>query len=96
MNRLVPSLDLSWDSRDGTRLTYPKVVGKPGRARALQRFSIKWEGFRLYNSIPVYLIKWSSTQETFNNLLDKYLENIPDQPEVNNMKPDRHTLTGEP
>ena len=50
LNGQVPSLGLSWDGRDGNRLTYPKVIGKPGHARTLQRFSIKWEGVRLFNS----------------------------------------------
>ena len=37
---------------------------------------------------------WSGTKESFKNLLDKYLENIPDQPEVNNMIPGGRTMLG--
>ena len=95
LNGMVPSLGLTWDGRDGNRITYPKVIGKPGHARTLQRFSIKWEGVRLFNSIPIYLRKWTGTKETFKNMLDKFLENIPDQPEVDGYKPGGKTLTGE-
>ena len=95
LNGMVPSLGLTWDGRDGNRITYPKVIGKPGHARTLQRFSIKWEGVRLFNSIAIYLRKWTGTKETFKNMLDKFLESIPDQPEVEGYIPGGKTLTGE-
>ena len=64
-------------------------------ARTLQRFSIKWEGVRLFNSIPISLRKWTGTKETFKNMLDKFLENIPDQPEIEGYIPGGKTLNGE-
>ena len=36
------------------------------------------------------------SKEAFKQKLDKYLELIPDQPEVNKRKPGRCTMTGEP
>ena len=63
LNGLVPSLRLSWDGREGNKLTYPKVLGKPGYARTLQRFSLKWEGVRLYNSLPLTLRKWTTSKQ---------------------------------
>ena len=87
LQELVPTLGLSWKGRDSSKLTYPKVIGKPGRARTLQRFSIKWEGVRLFNAIPSNLRKWTGSKESFKTMLDKFLENIPDQPEVEDLKP---------
>ena len=96
LNGLVPSLGLTWDGRQGNKLTYPKVYGKPGHARTLQRFSLKWEGVRIYNSLPLVIRKWTGSKQSFKNLLDKFLEAIPDQPEVGHEKPGGRTLVGEP
>ena len=95
LNGFVPSLGLKWagsDSRTGARLAYPKVTGPPGHYRTLQRDSILWEGVRIFNSLPDELKKFTGTKEAFKNLLDRYLSNIPDQPEYPGILPGGRTL----
>ena len=97
LNGLVPSLGLTWinsGSRSGWHLKYPKVIGREGRIRSLHRNSMNWEGIRLYNSLPEYLRYFSGTKEAFKNNLDKYLEQIPDQPEVESLTPGAKDLYG--
>ena len=86
----MPSLGLKWingGSRKGWHLMYPKILAPEGRYRTLQRNSIHWEGIRLFNSLPTEIRLFSGSKEAFKNLLDKYLELIPDQPEVDGMIP---------
>ena len=83
-------MGLSWinsGTKSGWHLQYPKVIGPEGRIRSLHRNSITWEGVRLYNSLPEYLRYFSGSKEAFKNILDKYLEQIPDQPEVEGLIP---------
>ena len=97
LNGFVPSLGLKWaesDSRAGVRLAYPKVIGPNGHYRTLQRDSILWEGVRIYNSLPNELKKFTGSKESFKNLLDRYLSNIPDQPEYTGMRPGGRTVCG--
>ena len=94
-NTLLYSLGLSWDRREGNRLIYPKVIGRPGHARTLQRYSIKWEGVRLFNSIPLPLRKWSGLKELFKNMLDKFLENKPDRIMALSLLPHTRNVRGE-
>ena len=96
LNGHVPSLDFKWKVKDGTKLIYPKVHGPEGRIRTLQRFSLRWEGVRLFNCIPQKLRMWKGSVNTFKNLLDKFLEKIPDQPQVNDQKPRGMTVNGDP
>ena len=55
---------------------------------------MSWEGIRLYNSLPEYLRYFSGSKEAFKNLLDKYLEHIPDQPEIDGLTPGGKDLYG--
>ena len=73
--------------RDPSKLTYPRVHGRDGAIRTLQRYSISWDGVRLYNSLPRRLREWSGTKESFKANLDKFLAYIPDQPELPDRKP---------
>ena len=66
-NGHVPSLDFKWKVKDGTKLIYPKVYGPEGRIRTLQRFSLRWEGVRLFNCIPQKLGMWKGSVNTFKN-----------------------------
>ena len=77
LNGHVPSLDFQWKVRDGSILNYPKVHGPEGRIRTLQRFSLRWEGVRLFNCIPQNLRMWKGLVNTFKNSLDKFLEKKP-------------------
>ena len=96
LNGLVPSIGFRYQERDNSKLTFPKVIGNPGRARTLQRYSLKWEGVRLFNSLPSGLRKWTGSKEIFKNKLDNFLQQIPDQPEVDDRKPGGRTLDGAP
>ena len=96
LNGLVPSIGFKFQQRDKSKLIYPKVIGGQGRSRTLQRYSLKWEGVRLYNSLPEALRKWTGSKEVFKNKLDIFLQLIPDQPEVDERKPGGRTLDGVP
>ena len=90
LHGLVPSLGLEWingGSRKGWHLKYPKILAPEGRYRTLQRNSVHWEGIRIFNSLPSEIRLFSGTKEAFKNTLDKYLELLPDQPEVDGMIP---------
>ena len=90
LHGLVPSLGLEWingGSRKGWHLKYPKILAPEGRYRTLQRYSVHWEGIRLFNSLPSEIRLFSGTKKAFKNILDKYLELLPDQPEVDGMIP---------
>ena len=99
LNGLVPSLGLEWadsDGRSGSRLRYPKIIGPEGHNRTLQRDSINWEGVRIFNSLPDVIKNYKGTKEGMKNLLDRYIQNIPDQPEYPGMIPGGRTMYGKP
>ena len=99
LNGLVPSLGLEWtetDGRSGHRLRYPKVIGPEGHFRTLQRNSINWEGVRIFNSLPEDFKTFKGTKEAAKNILDKFLQLIPDQPEHPGMLPGGRTMYGTP
>ena len=90
LNGLVPSLGLEWlnsGSRQGWHLKYPKIVAPEGRFRTLHRNSIHWEGIQIFNSLPQEIILFTGSKEAFKEKLDKYLDLIPDQPEVDGLTP---------
>ena len=96
---MVPSLGLEWaesDGRSGTRLKYPKIIGPVGHYRTLQRASIHWEGVRIYNSLPDIIKNFMGSKESMKDMLDRYLDLIPDQPECQGMIPGGRTLYGRP
>ena len=95
LNGFVPSLGVKWKTRDNTKLVYPKTFGSKGRARTLQKFSLKWEGVRLFNSLPKNIRTFKGSKEAFKNILDTFLSNIPDQPETTQDKPGGRTLLGD-
>ena len=96
---MVPSLGLEWtktDRRSGQRLSYPKIIGPEGHFRTLQRNSIKWEGVRIFNSLPDDFKTFKGSKEGAKNILDKFLQVIPDQPEHPGMVPGGRTMYGLP
>ena len=99
LNGLVPSLGLEWtktEGRSGHRLRYPKIIGPEGHYRTLQRNSIKWEGVRVFNSLPDEFKTFKGSKDSAKNLLDKFLQFIPDQPEHPGMVPGGRTAYGKP
>ena len=90
LNGIVPSLGLEWinsGSRKGWHIKYPKIIAPEGRYRTLHRNSIHWEGIRVFNSLPSEIRLFTGSKEAFKQKLDKYLELIPDQPEVDGLIP---------
>ena len=49
---------------------------------------------RIFTSLPDIIKKYKGTKKGMNNLLDRYLEQIPDQPEYTEMVPGGKTLHG--
>ena len=96
LNGIVPPIGFKWKSRDPTKLIYPKTHGSVGRVRTLQKFSLSWEGVRLFNCLPLKLRTFKGTKEGFKSLLDLFLTNIPDQPESPTDKPGGRNLLGDP
>ena len=99
LNGFVPSLGLSWinsGTKSGWHIKYPKVIGPEGKLRSLHRNSMSWEGIRLFNSLPESLRYFSGSKDAFKNLLDKYLEQIPDQPETESLTPGGKDMYGVP
>ena len=50
------------------------------RFKTLKEATIKFEGPKVFNSLPKHLRDFKGTLDNFKNILDKFLENIPDQP----------------
>ena len=75
------NLDWSYSDKFGYNFTLEKCDPKAkANKRRLQSF--RYSGTRLYNSIPLYLRKKCKLSLlSWKNLLDKYLEQIPDNPE---------------
>ena len=100
MNGLVPTLDLKWSqtksSRSGSNLMLPVLKGPEGKNRTLMRNSLKYRGVKLFNSIPNELKTFEGSLASFKVKLDKYLELLPDQPEVGGLKPEAVTIMGKP
>ena len=82
LNDMVPSLGLKtkFDPRNGTKIILPKYSGKIMRIRTLQEKHIKFEGSRLFNSLPRILREFSGSLKSFKYLLDEFLWKIPDCP----------------
>ena len=91
----VPSLGLQWKVRDKSKLVFPKTFGTTGRARTLQKGSLNWEGVRLFNCLPKSIRTFNGSKESFKNILDLYISQIPDQPETCGDKPGGKTLMGD-
>ena len=66
-----------------------------GRARTLQKFALNWKGVKLLICLPKNIRKWTGSKEGFKNVIDNFLEGIPDQPEIPGDKPGGRTLTGD-
>ena len=57
-------------------------MGSSLKIKTLKEASLKIEGARLFNSLPLSLRDFKGTKEVFKKNLDIFLETIPDEPEV--------------
>ena len=82
---LVPSLGLSIsnDTRRGPLIDIERISGKVMKIRTIKSRHIKYEGARLFNSLPRYIREFDGNHESFKYLLDKFLWTIPDCPILN-------------
>ena len=90
---LVPSLGLTlaFTSTRGRMIEIPMVRGTCKTYIGLMERSLKYEGSKLFNSMPIYIRNLSGSKEQFKYNLDKLLSCIPDQPATRDMVP--HALT---
>ena len=95
MNGIVPSLGLEWNnhkSRNGSTLKLPSMKGDAGAPKTILRNSIKYDGVRIFNTMPEHLKIWKGSKENFKKMLDEFLSVIPDQPEVEGLYPEAKTI----
>ena len=90
---LVPSLslDLTFSQSRGRSIVIPIIHGSSSRIINLMERSLKFEGAKLFNSMPVYLRNMLGSKEQFKSNLDQLLSLIPDQPASRGLVP--HSLT---
>ena len=75
------------NDRRGREAQVPALRGKPS-VRKLREQSFQYNGPKLFNSLPKYLRNISKVSvEEFKEKLDKYLELIPDEPNVEGLTP---------
>ena len=87
---MAPSMSLEWNEtcyRSGPNLKLPSLVNITGSAKTLLDASLKSEGVKLFNSLPDKFKLWNGKFEIFKANLDKLLEEIPDRPRTENLKP---------
>ena len=72
------------------------MIGYRESCKTMQRRNIKWEGVRIFNSLPAHVKTFQGTKEQFKILLDKFLETIPDQPQTNVWIPGAKDCYGNP
>ena len=86
INGHVPDIGLKWKEKGNYKLIYPRTYGSKGIIRTRQKSALNWEGIKLFNSLPLELRSFKGSKNAFKNTLDRFLEQIPDQPEVDNLK----------
>ena len=100
LHGFCPSLGLVWKQFDGSRngptLMLPKIIGTIESCKTLQKRSLRWEGVKIFNSLPNELKTWKGTPDTFKKLLDSYLTTLPDQPLTPSLSPGAETVYGIP
>ena len=86
---IVPNccMEISHSERRGREVSVPDLKGSQ-RIQSLRENSFQVRGARIFNSLPKSLrnLQQSSVDE-FKLKLDKYLENIPDEPSLPNYIP---------
>ena len=75
------------NERRGREVKVPILRGKPA-VRKLREQSFQYNGPKLFNSLPKCLRGISKVSvEEFKEKLDKYLQHIPDEPNVEGLTP---------
>ena len=96
---MVPSLGLNWNevsNRSGQNLKLPSLVNLTGSAKTLMDACLKSEGVKIYNCLPDKLKLWTGSFDVFKANLDKLLEDIPDRPRTESLKPNCTDYCGNP
>ena len=96
---MVPSLGLDWNvvsNRSGHNLKLPSLVNLSGSTKTLMDASLKSEGVKIFNCLPDKLKMWTGSFEVFKANLDKLLEDIPDRPRTESLKPNCTDYWGNP
>ena len=91
LNRLVPSLNLEWSDTVTTRgpqLMIPGLAGVQEGVKARMLRGMRFEGVKIFNSLPITLRTWTGTKDSFKKGLDLYLAMIPDCPITETLIPD--------
>ena len=80
-------MEFNINDRRGREVQVPALRGKPS-VRKLREQSFQYNGPKLFNSLPKYLRNISKVKvEEFKEKLDKYLQQIPDEPNVESLTP---------
>ena len=83
----APSLGLKTTTdktRNGIKIEIPKISGSVQSIISMKENSINIYGARIFNSLPNFLRNITNDFNLFKYCLDKYLEDIPDQPVLQN------------
>ena len=65
--------------RGGVKIKVPPITGSRVHIKTLKENSLLTEGPRLFNSLPRYLRDSTVKMDRFKELLDEFLQTIPDQ-----------------
>ena len=93
LSGLVPSLGLrlAFSTSRGRLIEVPMVRGSCSRYVNLMERSLKYDGAKLFNAMPVFIRNLTGSKDSFKYYLDKLLSCIPDQPGSRGLVP--HSLT---
>ena len=89
LEEMVPNcgLEVSHSERRGRQVVIPPLKGSPS-IRKLREQSFQINGPKLFNCLPPSIRNISKvTVDTFKEKLDKFLSNIPDEPNVEGLTP---------
>ena len=94
----VPDIGIQFatdvDSRLGLTLRIPKKSGSRVHVQTLKDQSFMSHGPRIFNSLPKCVRAFKGSKEAFKSLLDKFLCEVPDQPNVPGYRSEAVTITG--
>ena len=80
---MVPNCGMTFSNPTGRRgrlFKLPSLSGSRALVRTLKERSFQTEGAKLFNSLPITIRNLDCTKSTFKARLDKFLEQLPDQP----------------
>ena len=98
LNGFAPPLGLEWSmsnqGRTGRTLVVKKVTGSTIGLKSMRRKSIQYEGVKLLNVLPTELRNFTGKLDDFKQLLDNFLENVPDEPWTDALHPGAQDYDG--